>query len=119
MLSAVGSLSRSKRVVRLASHRRQQVGMTTGVQLKQLPWAQVPVGHQHRDTGHGRRETRTVKASAVQIPGGIGFPHAQQAVRVTRTRMIAGKRTRETVYLVASLPAAHAQPADLPCSEGI
>ncbi|MGW3606509.1 hypothetical protein [Micromonospora sp. NPDC005161] len=49
----------------------------------------------------------------VQTPGGIGFPHAQQAVRITRSRTVAGKRTRETVYLVASLPAAHAQPADL------
>ncbi|MEU7999188.1 hypothetical protein AB0B83_28255 [Micromonospora sp. NPDC049060] len=58
-------------------------------------------------------ETRTVKALTLQTPGGIAFPHAEQAVRITRTRMIAGKRTRETVYLVASLPAAHAQPADL------
>nr|WP_238324021.1 ISAs1 family transposase [Salinispora pacifica] len=81
--------------------------------LKHLPWAQVPIGDQHRDTGHGRRETRTVKALTLQTPGGIGFPHAQQAVRITRTRMITGKRTRETVYLVASLPTPHAQPADL------
>ncbi|WP_306797922.1 ISAs1 family transposase [Salinispora arenicola] len=86
---------------------------TLYAQLKQLPWAQVPVGDQHRDTGHGRRETRTVKALTVQTPGGIGFPHAQQAVRITRTRTVAGKRTRETVYLVASLPTAHAQPTDL------
>ncbi|MEU4643392.1 ISAs1 family transposase [Micromonospora sp. NPDC023814] len=86
---------------------------TLFAQLRHLPWAQVPVGDQHRDTGHGRRETRTVKALTVQTPGGIGFPHAQQAVRITRTRTAAGKRTRQTVYLVASLPAAHAQPADL------
>ncbi|MCZ7421111.1 ISAs1 family transposase [Verrucosispora sp. WMMA2121] len=86
---------------------------TLYAQLKRLPWAQVPIGDQHRDTGHGRSETRTVKALTLQTPGGIGFPHAQQAVRITRTRMITGKRTRETVYLVASLPAAHAQPADL------
>ncbi|WP_456316009.1 ISAs1 family transposase [Rhizomonospora bruguierae] len=64
-------------------------------------------------TRHGRRETRTVKALTVQTPGGIAVPHAQQAVRITRSRTVAGKRTRETVYLVASLPAAHAQPADL------
>lgn len=86
---------------------------TLYTQLKRLPWAQVPIGDQHHDTGHGRRETRTVKALTLQTPGGIGFPHAQQAVRITRTRTVAGKRTRETVYLVASLPAAHAQPADL------
>ncbi|MFV2012562.1 MULTISPECIES: transposase [unclassified Micromonospora] len=46
-------------------------------------------------------------------PGGLGFPHAQQAVRITRTRTVAGKHTRETVYLVVSLPAADAQPAEL------
>lgn len=86
---------------------------TLYAQLKRLPWAQVPVGDQHRDTGHGRRETRTVKALTLQTPGGIAFPHAEQAVRITRTRTIAGKRTRETAYLVASLPAVHAQPADL------
>jgi hypothetical protein len=63
---------------------------TMFAQLKQLPWAQVPVGDQHRDTGHGRRETRTVKALTVQTPGGIGFPHAQQTVRITRTRTIGG-----------------------------
>jgi predicted transposase YbfD/YdcC len=82
-------------------------------QLKQLPWAQVPVGDRRRDTGHGRRETRTVKAVTVHTPGGLGFPHAQQAVRITRTRTIGGKTTRETAYLVVSVPAAHARPADL------
>lgn len=81
--------------------------------LKRLPWAQVPVGNQHRDAGHGRRETRTVKALTLHTPGGIGFPHARQAARITRTRRVAGNRTRETFYLVASLPAAHARPADL------
>jgi hypothetical protein len=55
-------------------------------QLKTLPWAQVPIGHQTRDAGHGRRETRTVKAITLHTPGGIGFPHAQQAIRITRTR---------------------------------
>ena len=29
--------------------------------LKTLTWAQVPVGAQTRETGHGRDETRTVK----------------------------------------------------------
>lgn len=86
---------------------------TLHAQLKQPLWAMVPVGDQHRDTGHGRRETRTLKALTVQTHGGIAFPHAQQAIRITRTRTVAGTRARETVYLVASLPAAHAQPADL------
>lgn len=82
-------------------------------QLKALPWAQVPVGDQTRDTGHGRKETRTVKAITIQTPGGLGFPHAQQAVRITRTRTIKGRTTRETAYLTVSLPAEQAQPADL------
>jgi hypothetical protein len=49
----------------------------------------------------------------VHTPGRLGFPYAQQAIRITRTRTIGGKTSRETAYLVVSLPAAHAQPADL------
>jgi predicted transposase YbfD/YdcC len=82
-------------------------------QLKALPWAQVPVGAQTRETGHGRKETRTVKALTVATPGGLGFPNAQQAVRITRTRTIKGKTSRETAYLTTSLPAGQARPADL------
>jgi predicted transposase YbfD/YdcC len=88
---------------------------TLFTQLKTLPWAQVPTGHQTRDHSHGRRETRTVKAITVHTPGGILFPHAHQAVRITRTRTISstGKTSRETVYLTVSLPATDAHPADL------
>jgi predicted transposase YbfD/YdcC len=86
---------------------------TLHAQLKALPWAQVPVGDRRSEVGHGRKETRTVKAVTVQTPGGLGFPHAQQAVRITRTRTIKGKTTRQTTYLTVSLPAADAQPADL------
>ena len=86
---------------------------TLHAQLKALPWAQVPVGDQTRDSGHGRKETRTVKAVTVTTPGGISFPHAQQSVRITRTRTIKGKTTRETAYLTVSLPAEQAQPTDL------
>ncbi|GIE46457.1 ISAs1 family transposase [Actinoplanes lobatus] len=82
-------------------------------QLKRLPWAQIPVGDRTRDRGHGRRETRTVKAVTVATPGGITFPHAQQAVRITRTRIIAGRTSRETAYLTVSLPAGQALPRDL------
>ncbi len=81
--------------------------------LRTLPWAQVSVGARTRERGHGRRETRTVKAVTVDVPGGLGFPHAAQAIRITRTRIIAGKTTRETAYLIVSIPAEHAQPADL------
>ena len=82
-------------------------------QLKRLPWAQIPVGHRTREHGHGRRETRTVKAVTVATPGGIAFPHAQQAVRITRTRTVAGHTSRETAYLTVSLPAGHATARDL------
>ncbi|MEU8264742.1 ISAs1 family transposase [Micromonospora sp. NPDC048999] len=85
----------------------------TLAQLKAQPWAQVPVGARTRETGHGRTETHTVKAVTVATPGGIGFPHAQQAVRITRTRTINGQTTRETAYLTVSLPADQAQPSDL------
>ena len=81
--------------------------------LKALPWAEMPVGDRRRDHGHGRRETRTVKALTDRTPGGLGFPHAEQAVRITRTRTIKGKTSRETAYLVVSLPAEHAQPEQL------
>jgi predicted transposase YbfD/YdcC len=85
--------------------------------LKALPWAEVPVGDRRRDTGHGRRETRTVKALTDLTPGGIGFPHAEQAVRITRTRTVKrdakARTSRETAYLVISLPAEHAQPDQL------
>jgi predicted transposase YbfD/YdcC len=84
-------------------------------QLKTLPWTQIPIGNQTRDHGHGRSETRTVKAITLHTPGGIGFPHAEQAIRITRTRTTtaSGKTTRETAYLTISLPAADAHPVDL------
>lgn len=86
---------------------------TLHTQLKALPWAQIPVGDRTRDRGHGRKETHTVKAVTLHTPGGIAFPHAQQAVRITRTRTTDGKTSRETTYLITSLPAADAQPCDL------
>ena len=82
-------------------------------QLKRLPWAQIPVGDRTRDRGHGRRETRTLKAVTVATPGGIGLPHALQAVRITRTRTVAGRTSRETAYLTVSLSAGHATARDL------
>ncbi|WP_279433303.1 hypothetical protein [Micromonospora sp. KC606] len=34
----------------------------------------------------------------MQTPGGFGFPRAEQAVRITRTRTIKGKTSREMAY---------------------
>jgi hypothetical protein len=78
-------------------------------QLKRLPWGQIPAGNRTRDRGHGRRETRTVKAVTLATPGGIGFPHAQQAVRITRTRIVTGRTSREAAYLTCHFP------PDRPC----
>jgi predicted transposase YbfD/YdcC len=86
---------------------------TLHAKLKAVPWAQIPVGDRTRDRGHGRKETRTVKAVTLHTPGGITFSHAQQAARIIRTRTVDGKTSRETTYLVTSLTAADAQPADL------
>jgi hypothetical protein len=54
-----------------------------------------------------------VKAVTLTTSDPIAFPHAAQAVRITRTRTLAGKTSRETVYLTVSLPADDAHPADL------
>jgi predicted transposase YbfD/YdcC len=86
-------------------------------QLAALPWAQIPVAHRSTDRGHGRRETRTLKKTAVADEAGphrqgLVFPYAQQAIRITRTRtpLTGGKikRRTETVYAVTSLTALHA-----------
>jgi predicted transposase YbfD/YdcC len=80
--------------------------------VKALPWPQVPAGSLTRETGHGRTETRTVKAAHVS---GLDFPHACQAIKVTRWRKdnAAGKVSRETAYAVTSLTSAHATTPDL------
>lgn len=77
-------------------------------QLRALPWQDVPVGDELTDRAHGRLQTRTVKA--VTVAAGLHFPHAAQAVQITR-RLTGGRWRRETVYAV--LPAEHAQPAQL------
>jgi predicted transposase YbfD/YdcC len=77
-----------------------------------LPWRQVPAGSVTRDTGHGRTETRTVKAAHVS---GLDFPWACQAIKITRWRKdtAAGKISRETAYAVTSLTSADATTPDL------
>ncbi len=46
-----------------------------------LPWRQLPAGSLARDTGHGRIETRTLKAVHVSRPD---FPCARQAIKICR-----------------------------------
>ena len=82
--------------------------------VKKLPWRAVPTGSSTRQTGHGRIETRTLKAVHIDRLG-IDFPHARQAVKITRWRQNqrTGKISRETVYVVTSLTCAQAGPDDL------
>ena len=87
-------------------------------QLAALPWREVQTAHRSAETAHGRREIRTLKV--VTIAAGIEFPHATQAIQVTRkTRPVSartGRRGRwrtETVYAITDLPAHQAHPAEL------
>jgi hypothetical protein len=51
-------------------------------QLKNLPWRTIPAGDRQRGRGHGREECRILQAATVAA--GLAFPHAAQALRVTR-----------------------------------
>ena len=80
--------------------------------VRALPWRQVPAGSSARDTGHGRAETRTLKAVHVSR---LDFPHARQAIKITRWRKdtATGRASRETVYAMTSLTSAEASAQDL------
>ena len=85
---------------------------TLRAKLKNLPWSQVP-GHTYRDTGHGRRVTRTVKA--VVVPAWVDWPGAAQVLQVRRTRIIKGRKHVEVVYAICSVPTKHATPQLVAC----
>jgi predicted transposase YbfD/YdcC len=82
-------------------------------QLRKLPWKTVPAAASTRDRGHGRQEHRTLQA--VTVTAGLAFPHAAQALRVTRrTRPLSGgKWTTVTIYAITSLAFGQATPAEL------
>ena len=65
-----------------------------------------------RDRGHGRVETRSLKVVTV---AGLGFPHARQAVQITRrVRDLHRRRWRTVVvYAVTDLSFTQASPAQL------
>lgn len=81
--------------------------------LKSLPWKHVPVCDRSTEYRHGRTATRTLKAC--EIAAGIGFPHAIQVLRLTRTVTVAktGKRYTETVYALTSLSVTDATPTEV------
>ncbi|MCA1696205.1 MAG: ISAs1 family transposase [Actinobacteria bacterium] len=82
-------------------------------QLKALPWKQVPLAHTSTDRAHGRVEKRAIKM--VTVTTGILFPHARQAIQITRkTRRLDGTTwTTEVAYAVTSLAAEHATASQL------
>ncbi|MBB4934348.1 putative transposase YbfD/YdcC [Lipingzhangella halophila] len=47
-----------------------------------LDWENTPVAHRSRDTGHGRREVRTIQV--LPAPTGLAFPHAEQVFLLER-----------------------------------
>jgi predicted transposase YbfD/YdcC len=81
-------------------------------QLATLPWRDIPIADHTRDRGHGRVETRRLQVTTV---AGLDFPHATQALRITRrVRPLTGRRWRTvTTYAVTSLTAAQASPGRL------
>jgi predicted transposase YbfD/YdcC len=81
-------------------------------QLKALPWRQVPIQDETHDRGHGRYEIRRLQ---VLSSDRLDFPHAAQAIRITRR--VRDQKTRKwrtvTVYAITSLTAVQAGPAEL------
>jgi predicted transposase YbfD/YdcC len=76
--------------------------------------ATFPLLDRTRDRGHGRVELRTLKVATV---GGLGFPHAAQAIQITRRVRDLGANFRRwrtvTVYAVTSLTTTQAAPWQL------
>ncbi|MBB5494044.1 ISAs1 family transposase [Nocardiopsis metallicus] len=69
-------------------------------QLKKVPWKHVPV-HTTRDTGHGRKETRTIKTA--QVPAWVTFEGAAQIAQLRRTtwrKKSKGSPKRKSVEVV-------------------
>jgi predicted transposase YbfD/YdcC len=81
-------------------------------QLTTLPWRNIPVLDYTRDRGHHRVELRRLQVTTV---AGLDFPHATQAIRLTRQiRPLRSRRWRTMrVYAVTNLTAAQASPARL------
>jgi predicted transposase YbfD/YdcC len=81
-------------------------------QLRRLPWRDIPIADHTRDRGHGRVETRRLQVTTI---AGLDFPHATQALRITRwVRPLTGRGSRSvTVYAVTSLTASQVSPARL------
>lgn len=94
-------------------------------ELDALDWAKVPVQHETREKGHGRREHRTIQVMTVPQHIRERFPHARQAALIERyvTRTVRVKKGRRwvrkqvksavAVFIITSLDAREAAPAHL------
>lgn len=95
--------------------------------LDALDWASVPLGHQAAETGHGRRERRTIQVMDAPEPIKARFPHVRQVALIERyvTRKVRKRkknsrkyRTTEVrsaiaVFVITSLDAREAAPVHL------
>ena len=68
-------------------------------QLKSLPWGEVGRGAFTAGTGHGRIESRSIKACGIDAAaGGLPFPGAATAIKLHRRRRVKGRmQSRELV----------------------
>lgn len=94
-------------------------------ELDALDWAKVPIQHQTKEQGHGRRERRTIQVTNAPAHIRKRFPHARQVALieryVTRTvRVKKGKRwirkqvkSAVAVFIITSLDAREAAPHHL------
>jgi predicted transposase YbfD/YdcC len=57
--------------------------------LNAMPWGTTPIAHTTTETGHGRREKRTIRV--LDAPDDLDFPHVAQVFLIERT-------TIRTVY---------------------
>jgi predicted transposase YbfD/YdcC len=90
--------------------KRNQPGLYR--QLKSLPWRAVPIQDETHDRGHGRYEIRRLQ---VVCSDRLDFPHAVQAIRITRR--VRDQKTKKwrtvTVYAITSLTPVQAGPAEV------
>jgi predicted transposase YbfD/YdcC len=82
--------------------------------LRALPWKECTAVRHDREQGHGRHETRSVRALTVTGLG-LDFPHVAQAVKIHRYRtdVKSGKTTRQTVYAITDMTSRQASPQHL------
>ncbi|MER6076280.1 ISAs1 family transposase [Streptomyces sp. NPDC001817] len=79
--------------------------------LKTPPWKEATARRHDRETGHGRRETRSIRT--LPLTGlDPDFPHAVQAVKTPRHRtdLKTGRVTRQTIHALTDMTSLEASP---------